>query len=141
MGPYDILLFITLHCSSRTIFHFQRNLVGPTFRSSRYAVPHVTLSITLRCPSRYAVHHVTLFLTLRSPETHQICLCWLSHNFQTSWRSNATASVSEIERCDHVLAGRLCSSEEADHRQHASMYPSGQKSKNDDMLLRQSESS
>ena len=29
------------------------------------------------------------------------------HNLQTRWRSKATASVSEIERCDHVLAGRL----------------------------------
>ena len=32
---------------------------------------------------------------------------FLSHNLQTRWRSKATASVSEIERCDHVLAGRL----------------------------------
>ena len=41
--------------------------------------------------------------------------------FQHSWSEvAATASVSEIQRCDYVLAGRLCSPEEADHQQRTS---------------------
>jgi hypothetical protein len=75
-------------------------------------------------------------------------LCYLDihHNLQTGWcwRLNATASVSETERgCDHVLAGRLLLFGESGltSSMRQSIRPSGQKSKNDDLLLRQSESS